>query len=135
MSPQLAAALTGIVGICMVAGWITAFRNRAYLGLLGLAFLALSGCLWALGKARVVGEPGLTDPQMLLVARVMLVSCLVLFLLAAVAAVRETARRLGEIRAGYREAEEAVLDMVKASLEKEGESESSRVEDSSEEDK
>ena len=135
MSPQLAAALTAIVGICMVAGWITAFRNRAYLGLLGLAFLALSGCLWTLDKARGAGGPEVSDPQMLLVARGMLVACLAFFLLAAVAAVRETARRLREIRAGYREAEEAVLEMVKASLEKEADSERSGVEGPPEEDK
>jgi len=135
MSPQLAAGLTGIVGICMVAGWITAFRNRAYLGLLGIAFLILAGSLLALGKARAAQEIGGPSAQIVLLARILLAACMLSFLLAAVAAVRETARRLREIRASYREAEDAVLEMVKASLEKEGDSESSRVEDSSEDNK
>ncbi|MDH4178949.1 MAG: hypothetical protein OEV33_00445 [Armatimonadota bacterium] len=135
MSPQLAAGLTALVGICMVAGWVTAFRNRAYLGLLGLAFLALSGFLWTGGKARVAGEMELGDPQMLLLARALLAACLVLFLLAALAAARETTRRVHEIRSGYREAEGAMLEMVKASLEKEkkAEAEPSHPEDASEE--
>ena len=51
MSPQLAGGLTALVGMCMVAGWLAAFRNRAYLGLLGLGFLTISGFLLALAKA------------------------------------------------------------------------------------
>lgn len=131
MSPQLAAGLTALVGICMVAGWITAFRNRAYLGLLGLAFLSLSAFFW-IGDRASAAARGPGDPQLLALARAMLGCCLLLFLLAAVAAVRETARRLREIRAGYREAEEAVLEMVKASLQKEADSEPSPPEGASE---
>ncbi len=135
MSPQLAAALTGIVGICMVAGWITAFRNRAYLGFLGLAFLILAGSLSALARARAAQEIGEPSAQMVLLTRVLLAACLLSFLLAVVTAAQETARRLREIRTGYREAEEAMLEMVKASLEKEEESESSNVEGPPEENK
>ena len=56
MSPQLAAGLTALVGICMVAGWLAAFRNRAYLGLLGLGFLAISGFLLSLANARAAED-------------------------------------------------------------------------------
>ena len=123
MSPQLAAGLTALVGVCMVAGWLTAFRNRAYLGLLGLGFLTISGFLLALAKARAAEELGADSSQIVLLARLLFGVCLLLFLLAAVAAIRETARRMREIRTGYREAEEAMLEMVQAAIDKERESE------------
>lgn len=119
MSPQLAAGLTAFAGLCMVAGWVTAFRNRGYLGLLGVAFLLLAGFLLALGRARATQETGEATDQMVLLSRVLLAACMLSFVLAIVSAARETSRRLREIRGGYREAEEAMLDMVKASLEKE----------------
>jgi len=123
MSPELAAGLTAFAGLCMVAGWATAFRNRGYLGLLGVAFLVLAGFLLVLGMARGTQETGEANAQMVLLSRVLLAACILLFLLAVVSAARETARRLREIRTGYREAEEAMLDIVKASLEKEAEAE------------
>jgi len=119
MSPQLAAGLTAFAGLCMVAGWITAFRNRGYLGLLGVAFLILAGFLLALGSARASQETGEASDQMVLLSRVLLVACVLSFVLAIVSAARETSRRLREIRRGYREAEEAMLEVIKASLEKE----------------
>lgn len=119
MSPQLAAGLTAFAGLCMVAGWITAFRNRGYLGLLGVAFLILAGFLLALGRARATQGTGEASDQMVLLSRVLLAACILSFLLAIVSAARETSRRLREIRRGYCEAEEAMLEMVKASLEKE----------------
>jgi hypothetical protein len=124
MSPQLAAGLTAFAGLCMVAGWVTAFRNRGYLGLLGVAFLILAGFLLVLGRARATQETGAASAQMVLLSRVLLAACILSFLLAVISAARETARRLREIRTGYREAEEAMLDMVKASLEKEAEADS-----------
>jgi len=117
MSPQFAAGLTGLAGLCMVAGWVTAFRNRAYLGWLGFAFVCLSGFLWTGSRARDLGVPD--NRQMLLLARVLLGVCLLSFALAGVAAVRETTRRLREIRDGYRAAEEALVEIVRASREKE----------------
>lgn len=119
MSPQLAAGLTAFAGLCMVAGWITAFRNRGYLGLLGVAFLLLAGFLLALGRARATQEMGEASDQMVLLSRVLLAACILSFLLSIVTAARETSRRLREVRQGYREAEEAMLEIVKASLEKE----------------
>jgi len=107
-----------------VAGWVTAFRNRGYLGLLGVAFLILAGFLLVLGRARAAPETGEVSAQMVLLSRVLLAACILSFLLAVISAARETARRLREIRTGYREAEEAMLDMVKASLEKEAEADS-----------
>ncbi|MCJ7822873.1 MAG: hypothetical protein MUQ26_07350, partial [Armatimonadetes bacterium] len=128
MSPELAAGLTAFAGLCMVAGWITAFRNRGYLGLLGVAFLMLAGFLLALGRARATQDTGEASDQIILLSRVLLAVCILAFTLAIVSAARETSRRLREIRQGYREAEEAMLDIVKASLEKEakGEAEPTR---------
>ena len=123
MSPQLAAGLTALVGICMVAGWLAAFRNRAYLGLLGLGFLAISGFLLSLANARAAEDLGADNSQAVLLARVLFAACVLLFLLAAVAAIRETARRMRAIRTSYREAEEAMLEMVQASIDKEQEAE------------
>lgn len=119
MSPQLAAGLTAFAGLCMVAGWVTAFRNRGYLGLLGAAFLLLAGFLLALGRARATQEMGEASDQMVLLSRALLAACILSFLLAIVSAARETSRRLREVRQGYREAEEAMLEIVKASREKE----------------
>jgi len=119
MSPQLAAGLTAFAGLCMVAGWVTAFRNRGYLGLLGAAFLLLAGFLLALGRARATQEIGEASDQMVLLSRVLLAACILSFLLAIVSAARETSRRLREVRQGYREAEEAMLEIVRASREKE----------------
>jgi hypothetical protein len=124
MSTQLVAGLTAFAGLCMVAGWVTAFRNRGYLGLLGVAFLLLAGFLLVLGMARAAQEIGEASGQMLLLSRGLLAACILSFVLAVVSAARETARRLREIRTGYREAEEAMIEMVKASLEKEAEAES-----------
>lgn len=124
MSPQLAAGITGVIGLCMVAGWMSAFRNRAYLGLLGLSFLALSGFFLSAGRVRAAQELSIDAPGMLLLARTLLVACLVFFLLAAAAAARETARRLREIRTSHREAEEAMLEMFKAAAEKERDADS-----------
>ena len=106
MSPQLAAGLTALVGLCMVAGWLSAFRNRAYLGWLGCAFLTLSASLLSHGRSP-------------LAATILLVVCLLCFLLALVAAVRETKRRVHEIRERHAAAEEAMLAMIQASREKE----------------
>lgn len=41
----LAVAITAVLGVSFVAGFVRAFRDRLYLGLLGLAFVALAGCL------------------------------------------------------------------------------------------
>ena len=121
MSPQVAAGLTAFVGVCMVAGWLSAFRNRAYLGWLGLAFLALSGSLLAHDRARQAQVLGVASPQVSLLAKILLLVCLLSFVLALVAAVRETARRLRDIRDRHRAAEEALLAMMQARREKEDE--------------
>ena len=70
-----------------MAGWLRAFRHRAYLGWLGLAFLMLSGSILAHDKVKVALELGAAAPQMRLAAQALLVVCAVCFLLAAVMAV------------------------------------------------
>ena len=115
MSPPLAAGLLAFVGACLVAGWITGFRNRSYVGWLGFAFLALSGSLWALGKVSAAQDLGSTDPAMALLTKVLLIICLLSFLLSAISAVRETLRRVREVRTQHESAAETLLALVQAS--------------------
>ncbi len=123
ITPQLAAGLTAFVGVCMLAGWLSAFRHRAYLGWLGLAFLTLSGSILAQDKVKVALELGAAAPQMRLAAQALLVVCAVCFVLAAVMAVQESVRRLHELKERHRSAEEALMAMVKVSREKEARAE------------
>ena len=118
ISPQLAAGLTAFVGLCMLAGWLSAFRHRAYLGCLGLAFLTLSGSILAHDKVKVAQDLGAAAPQMSLVAQVLLVVSAVCFVLAVVTAVQESIRRLHELRERHRAAEEALMAMTQASRER-----------------
>jgi MFS family permease len=121
MSPQLTAALTGFAGLCLVAGWMSGFRNRSYVGWLGLAFLALSGSLWCAGAANEARELGGSAPQMSLLAKALLAVSGAAFVIALVAAVQETRRRLRELREGHAASVEAMLGMLQASREKEEE--------------
>jgi ABC-type Fe3+ transport system permease subunit len=118
MTPQLAAGLTAFVGICLLAGWVTGFRNRSYVGLLGLAFIGLSGFLLAAARARAAQEIGRPEPAMATLARVLLFVWLAALLLSAVSAVREAARRLREVRESHEEAAQGLLELVRASRER-----------------
>jgi len=102
----------------MLAGWLSAFRHRAYLGWLGLAFLTLSGSILAHDKVKVAQDLGAAAPQMRLVAQALLVVCAVCFVLAVVMALQESIRRLHELRERHRAAEEALVAMAQASREK-----------------
>jgi len=121
MTPQLAAGLTAFVGICLIAGWVTGFRNRSYVGLLGLAFVVLAGFPIALAKAGEAHDLGLSGSGLRLTAWVLLLVSVGAFLLAAIAAVRETARRLREVRESHEEAAQGLLELVRASREREEE--------------
>jgi hypothetical protein len=89
-------------------------------GWLGLAFVGLAGFVLALARASEAQELGVRDPTMKWLVRVLLAVWLGSFLVAAVTAVRETARRLRELRGGHIEAAEALLELVRASHEAEG---------------
>ena len=104
----------------MLAGFLSAFRNRAYLGLLGLAFLSFSGSLLVADKAARDRALGLESPSTALLAWVLLAACLLCFFLALVFAVRETARRLRDIREQHQAAADALLAMAQARREREG---------------
>ena len=119
MSPQVAAGLTAFVGICLIAGWITGFRNRAYVGWLGLAFLALAAFLLVLGKHKEAQETGAADPRLATAVKVLLLVWVAAFVLSMVAAVRETSRRLKELRASHETAAEGLLEIMQASREHE----------------
>ncbi len=119
MTPQFAAGLTGFVGVCLIAGWISGFRNRSYVGWLGLAFLALSGFLVALGKVREAQEFNKASPGFSLMAKALFVIWAGAFIVALVAAVRETLRRLSELRASHEAAAEGFLEIMRATQEKE----------------
>jgi hypothetical protein len=114
MTPELAAGLTAFVGLCLLAGWVTGFRHRAYVGWLGLAFCVLAGFLLALGRVREAEAIGGSDPRMAMLVKVLLFVWVGALLLAAGTAVAETLRRLRELRNGHQEAAEALLEMVRA---------------------
>jgi len=108
----------------MLAGWLSAFRNRAYLGWLGLGFMALSAYLLAYDRARTEITMGLPDAGAVLGQKVALVVVLACFVLALITAVRETGRRIRTIRESHQAAEEAMLAMIQASLGEEKQQES-----------
>lgn len=118
MSPELAAGLTGFVGLCLVAGWVTGFRNRAYVGWLGLAFLLLAGFLLAAGGVGDAAAIGAESGGLPLLAIGLFLLCAAAFALAGVSAVRETARRLRELREQHEAAAEAMLEMFRAQRER-----------------
>ncbi len=119
MSPQVAASLLVVLGLSMVAGWVTVFRNRYYLGSLGIAFLALAGALMAGNKVKLAAEFGASEPGLAVVGRVLLIAAAAFGALALILAVQETRRRMAEMRESYRAAEEALIEMVEASRRKE----------------
>jgi uncharacterized membrane protein YtjA (UPF0391 family) len=114
ISPQLAASLTLVVALSMLAGWVTAFRNRAYLGWLGLAFLSLSGYLIFRDRAATAHQLGMPSGGAALAATVLFAVAIGFFLVSLVAAAQETRRRLREVQASHRAAEEALLEMMRA---------------------
>ena len=103
----------------MLAGWLSAFRNRVYLGWLGFAFISFAGFLLAADRAKAAQGLGLADPRMVLLAKALLFVCALAFLLALIAAVQETRRRLRQLQERHREAAEAMLEMFQAAREKE----------------
>jgi hypothetical protein len=121
MSPYTAAGLTAFVGICLLAGWLSGFRNRSYVGWLGLAFVVLAGFLVALGKQKEAQEIGAADARLATVVKVLLFVWLAAFLMALIAAVSETSRRLRELRESHRAAAEGLLEIMRASDKREDE--------------
>lgn len=103
----------------MLAGWLSAFRNRAYLGWLGLAFMAVSGYLLAYDRGQTARSLGLPEGGAIMAQKAALLVCIVAFLLSLVAAARETVRRIREIRESHQAAEEALLAMIQASQDRE----------------
>jgi hypothetical protein len=118
-SAQLVAALTGFAGLCLLAGWISAFRNRAYVAWLGLAFVALSASLFSAGAARDARELGRDAGYLSALAQFLLGACIVSFLIALVVAVQETRRRLREMREAHEASVEAMLEMMRSRRERE----------------
>lgn len=99
-----------VAGACMVAGWWIAFRNRPYLLLLGLFFLAL-------GASVIVGDrlqTGAASPAWRWVLRVAIVVALLALVAAVVTAVQEARRRMEEVRQHYRAASEALMEIARA---------------------
>ena len=103
---QLAAAALVFIGVCLLAGFATGFRERAYLGWLGLSFLTLAADLF-------LPRDGFRAAKLAL-----LILTLLLFALAFIAAARETARRLREIRQRQTAFEEQIRAMLEAELKK-----------------
>jgi uncharacterized membrane protein YhaH (DUF805 family) len=118
MTPEFAAGLVAFVGICLLAGWVTGFRNRSYVGWLGLAFVALAGSVLAAARAKEAKDLGTASPALATGAKILLLATVVAFLLSAVSAIRETARRLREIKQSHEAAAEGLLELVRAVREK-----------------
>jgi hypothetical protein len=104
---QTIAYLCIVVGLSMIAGWWTAFRNRPYLGLLGASFLVLATYL--IVRERVAANPAIVWVQIAALA-----IYAVLVVAAVVAAVQESRRRLAEVRENSRAAEEGFVAMMEA---------------------
>jgi hypothetical protein len=121
MTPQFAAGMVAFVGICLLAGWFTGFRNRSYVGWLGLTFLALAGSVMAGAKAKEAKDLAMASPGLATAAKVLLLSAVIAFLLSAVSAIRETVRRLRQIKEGHDAAAEGLLELMRAAREREAE--------------
>ena len=118
MSPQLAAGLVAFVGICLLAGWFTGFRNRSYVGWLGVAFLVLAGSVLAGAKAKEAADLAMASPGLAAAAKVLLLAAVGAFLLSAVSAVGETLRRLRQIKESHEAAAEGLLELMRAARER-----------------
>ena len=114
ISSQLIAYFCIVVGLSAIAGWVVAFRNRPYLGLVGLAFLSLAAYLGARAKVEAARIAGLPSLAMSWVEIGALVVCAALFVAATIAAVQESRRRLAEVREHFRAAEEGFVAMMEA---------------------
>ena len=114
ISAQVIAYLCIVVGLSMVAGWWVAFRNRPYLGLLGLSFLTLAAYLVSREKVAAAKAAGATNVTMVWVEIAALVICAALFVAATIAAVQESKRRMAEVREHFRAAEEGLMAMMEA---------------------
>jgi len=114
MPPQTIAYLCLVVGLSMVAGWVVAFRNRPYLGLLGLSFLSLAGYVLAREAVRRAQEARLSAPGLTWLEVAALVATLLLFVASFWAAVQESRRRMREVREHFRAAEDAFTTLMEA---------------------
>lgn len=119
MTPQFAAGLVALVGICLLAGWLSGLRNRSYVGWLGLAFLALAGAVMAGAEAKEARDLAARSSMLGFAAKGLLFAAAAAFLLATVAAVRETTRRLRQIKEDHDAAAEGLLELVRAARERE----------------
>ena len=104
MFSQVIAYLTTLIGLSLLAGWYVAFRVRVYVGWLGLAFLSLAA-MFHLRRAGVVAHDWLW-----------LTLAAVFFIIALVAAARESGERLRALQAEQQAAENAFLEMVQAEV-------------------
>jgi hypothetical protein len=118
MTPQFAAGMVAFVGICLLAGWFTGFRNRSYVGWLGLAFIALAGSVMAGAKAKEAKDLAMASPGLATAAKALLLAAVIAFLLSAVSAIRETARRLRQIKESHEAAAEGLLELMRAARER-----------------
>lgn len=104
---RIAASFCIMVGLSLLAGFITQFRQRGYLGWLGLCFLALAAAgfmslrEYPTGRNIALGIAG------------------VLFVFAFISAALQTRQRLAEIRRHQEALEAQMIAMMEAQREKE----------------
>jgi len=122
MSPELIAGLTAFVGLCLVTGWFVGFRNRGYVGWLGVAFIALAGFLLSVARNRQAQELGAVDPRLAILTKVLLFVWLAALVASLGAAIGETRRRLKELKESHQAAAEGFLEAMRAAREGKGNS-------------
>ena len=120
LPPHIIGYYCAVTGLSMVAGWYVSFRNRPYLGALGVFFLALAASLMIYDYGSIMtGPPGeekrlIISSAMRWVLRGTTLLAATAFVAAVVMAVRESQQRLREVRAHYQAAAEALMAMSQA---------------------
>jgi hypothetical protein len=120
LAPHIIGWYCIVAGLSMLAGWLVAFRNRPYLGALGVFFLALAASLMIYDRAggaslAVAGRAGTAiAPGMKWALRGTVLLAVIAFISAVVMAVQETRQRLRDVRIHYQAAAEALMAMSQA---------------------
>ncbi len=102
---RVAASFCLLIGLSLLAGFITQFRDKGYMGLLGMSFLVLAVSAWV-SRVSVPARTGALG------------AAGVLFFLAIISAVLHTRASLAEIRLRHKAFEEQMLAMLEVEREK-----------------
>jgi len=98
---RIAGSFCLIVGLSLIAGFVSQFRERGYVGWLGLSFLALA-------------VSALSSQTNLTARNIALAAAGVFFLLSFISAVQQTRQRLAAIRRRQNEFEDQMIALLEA---------------------